>query len=186
MLLHALLIAIMLSTILESRSRAKGSVHTQAIQVSLINEPETAEITPPQPIVPPQQITPLNLAPTPLPIPEPVTKSSPKPSTAQAPAASASAAKDASKTSQDSQDLEDVMGRFRDNWLEPPGINANFRCKLRIDYAVGGKITAVNFLKGCGALALDDSVKRAIWKTQTLPLQNAKSKAGSIEIDFTP
>jgi len=78
-----------------------------------------------------------------------------------------------------------VIGVIRDNWLEPPG-NANFRCRLRIDYATGGKIMAVNFLKGCGALALDDSVRRAIWKTQILPLRSAKHEAGSIEIDFTP
>ena len=47
-------------------------------------------------------------------------------------------------------------------------------------------LTAVNFIKGCGALALDDSVRRAIWKTQSLQLRGAKHEAGSIEIDFTP
>jgi hypothetical protein len=33
---------------------------------------------------------------------------------------------------------------------------------------------------------LDDSVKRAIWKTQPLPLIRSKREAGSFEFDFTP
>lgn len=78
------------------------------------------------------------------------------------------------------------MGRIRDNWLMPPGAGSHFRCRLRIDYAVGGRITALHFLQSCGTPVLDDSVKRAIWKTQSLPLPDAKREAGSLDLEFTP
>ena len=84
------------------------------------------------------------------------------------------------------QEMEDVIGRIHDNWLEPPGPSKGFQCRIHIDYAAGGMITAVRFLQGCGNPMLDDSVKRAIWKTQPLPLLHAKEAAGSLEIDFTP
>ncbi|PTU32857.1 TonB C-terminal domain-containing protein [Stenotrophobium rhamnosiphilum] len=184
-LLHVSLLALMLSSAMESRSRAHASSQTQAIQVSLINEQQATEITPPQPVEPPKELSPLAPVPTPLPVPKPATQSAPTKSAAKS-ATTSSTAAPTSKTSNDSEEIEDVIGRIRDNWLEPPGISKTFRCRLRIDYVVGGKITAVHFLQGCGGLALDDSVKRAIWKTQSLPLLGAKRESGSLEIDFTP
>lgn len=187
MLLHVLLLALMLSTSVESSRRARASSPSQALQVSLITEQtQTAEITPPQPIEPPKEESPITPLPTPVPTPKPETKSAPKKSDAKPTATSASTSTPSAKTNNDSQEMEDVIGRIRDNWLEPPGVSPNFRCRLRIDYAVGGKIVALRFLQGCGTLALDDSVKRAIWKTQILSLQNAKREAGSLDIDFTP
>ncbi len=184
MLLHVSLLALMLSTAMESRSRAHASSQAQAIQVSLITEQQATEITPPQPVEPPRELNPLATTPTPLPVPKLASKSAPTKSAAQS--ATSSTAAPTNKTSNDSEEIEDVIGRIRDNWLEPPGISKTFRCRLRIDYMLGGKITAVHFLQGCGGLALDDSVKRAIWKTQSLPLLGAKREAGSLEIDFTP
>lgn len=182
-LLHLLLLALMLSSAFESSSRrARASSQSAAIEVSLLTEQQqTAEITPSQPIEPPKEPSPL-----PMPIPQPAAKSAPQKSAVKSAAAPASTTTPSDKINTESEEKEDVIGRIRDNWLEPPGISKTFVCRLRIDYAIGGKITAVNFLKGCGALALDDSIKRAIWKTQMLPLQSAKREAGSLEIDFTP
>ncbi len=83
-------------------------------------------------------------------------------------------------------ETDDIIGRIHANWLEPPSFSKSFHCRIRIDYAAGGMIAAVRFLQGCGSLELDDSVKRAIWKTQPLPLLRANEEAGSLEIDFTP
>jgi membrane protein involved in colicin uptake len=83
-------------------------------------------------------------------------------------------------------ETDDIIGRIHANWLEPPSFSKSFHCRIHIDYAAGGMIVAVRFLQGCGSLELDDSVKRAIWKTQPLPLLGAKNEAGSLEIDFTP
>lgn len=156
------------------------------MQVSLvIEQTPPATQAPAQPLETPQDIKPVDNVPTPMPSTKPATKSAPSKAASKAAASNADAATASDKPANDSQELEDVIGMIRDNWLEPPG-NANFRCRLRIDYAVGGKIMAVNFIRGCGALALDDSVRRAIWKTQSLPLRSAKHEAGRIEIDFTP
>lgn len=155
------------------------------MQVSLVIEQQAAE-TPSQAIETPQELRPVDTVPTPEPVNKPATKPAESKSTAKSVSSSTSTAAPSNKPANDSVEIEDVIGRIRDNWLEPPGTSPNFRCRLRIDYAMGGKITAVNFLKGCGVLALDDSIKRAIWKTQSLPLQNARHEAGSIEIDFTP
>lgn len=83
------------------------------------------------------------------------------------------------------QEIEDVIGGIQANWLEPPGIRRDFRCRLRIDYLAGGIIAAMRFVSGCGSPVLDDSVRRAVWKTQPLPLR-APAAAGSLELDFTP
>ena len=44
----------------------------------------------------------------------------------------------------------------------------------------------VRLLEGCGSPMLDDSVKRAVWKTQPLPVASARKQAGRLEIDFSP
>lgn len=121
------------------------------------------------------------------------TEKAPKPSPmpphkASAPQKSAAQSKtDPAKPAQDHlDDTDDVIGRIHDNWLEPPGISRSFHCKVQIDYAVGGAIIQVRLLEGCGSPVLDDSVKRAVWKTQPLPVASAKQQAGRLEIEFSP
>jgi TonB family protein len=79
-----------------------------------------------------------------------------------------------------------LLGRVRENWLRPASAAFSFRCRLRIDYLAGGTITNVVILEGCGNNPLDDSVQRAVWKTQPLPLNPAQSGPGSLVLDFTP
>jgi hypothetical protein len=153
--------------------------------VSLLPELQTAApVAPPSPVKPPQELRPLAPVPTPVPTSKPV--AGPTPAKSVPVPVIARNASPSPQVMNEDQEIDDVVGRIRDNWLEPPDISRNFRCRLRIDYAAGGMITAVHFLQDCGGLALDDSVKRAIWKTQPLPLMSAKREAGSLEIDFTP
>jgi TonB family protein len=79
-----------------------------------------------------------------------------------------------------------MLGRVRENWLRPARSASIFRCRLRIDYQAGGTISNVVLLEGCGDGGLDDSVQRAVWKTQPLPLGPAQQGPGSLVLDFTP
>jgi len=79
-----------------------------------------------------------------------------------------------------------VLNRVRTNWLRPVGSSQSFHCRLRIDYQAGGFIANVVILDGCGNNPLDDSVERAIWKTQPLPLDPAQNGPGSMVLEFTP
>lgn len=88
---------------------------------------------------------------------------------------------------EDESPLPGLLDGVRGNWLQPAGPRAFFRCRIRIDYRAGGIIASVNVLQGCGSSPLDDSVLRAVWKTQPLPLDpQALRSAGSVELDFTP
>jgi outer membrane biosynthesis protein TonB len=79
-----------------------------------------------------------------------------------------------------------VLNQVRTNWLKPAGSVQSFHCRLRIDYRAGGMISNVVVLDGCGNDPLDDSVERAIWKTQPLPLGPAQNGPGSMVLEFTP
>ena len=79
-----------------------------------------------------------------------------------------------------------VLNRVRTNWLRPVGSSLSFHCRLRIDYQAGGFIANVVILDGCGNNPLDDSVERAVWKTQPLPLDPAQNGPGSMVLEFTP
>lgn len=79
-----------------------------------------------------------------------------------------------------------LLGRVRENWLRPVSSALSFHCRLRIDYLAGGIISNVVVLDGCGNNPLDDSVERAVWKTQPLPLGPTQSGPGSVVLDFTP
>jgi hypothetical protein len=181
LLLHIGVLVVLLRPALDIRGGGHRQPSLPAMLVSLL--PERAPAAPPEPVEPPRELRPVVPVPTPVPAHRPVAH--PAPSSASRPAASAASAAPASAhASDEDQVLDDVVGRIRDNWLEPPGVGNSFRCRLRLDYAAGGRIIAVHFLQGCGGgPALDDSVKRAIWKTGLL---DDKRDAGSLEIEFTP
>lgn len=81
-------------------------------------------------------------------------------------------------------DSESLLGRLRANWLAPPGITA-VRCAVRIDYREGRQITQVIVHQDCGDRRIGDSIERAVWKTQPLPLPEGSPPAGSIEVEFS-
>ena len=81
---------------------------------------------------------------------------------------------------------ESLIGRIHDNWLEPASAPSQFKCLIRIDYLAGGRIAAVHFVKPCGSYELEESVRRAVWKSQPIPLIEARTAAGTIDIEFTP
>lgn len=81
---------------------------------------------------------------------------------------------------------DSLLGRIQDNWLRPPGVPGAFRCRLRIDYGAGGVILAVHLSEKCGVAVLDDSVTRAVWKSQPIPLPPHSAPSGTIDVEFSP
>ena len=133
------------------------------------------------------------------PTPTPKPKPRPAPPKAQPPAPAQKAQSDpspavqaASPVSKEQQGMEPehtenpLLGRLRTNWLAPPRTAANFSCRLRIDYRPGGMISKVTVQQGCGEPGLGDSIERAVWKSQPLPLAPDAPASGSIELDFSP
>lgn len=104
---------------------------------------------------------------------------------------SAKSASSSSPTSTDrsgvdsDEDSDTLLQRLRSNWLAPPRSPPLFHCRVRITYQAGGFISSIYVLPGCGDRFLDESIERAIWKTQPLPIEDA-SRDGSIDIDFSP
>ena len=147
----------------------------------------------PAPAAPPAP----ELAQKPTPAPKP--KPRPAPPKAQPPAPAQKAQSDpspavqaASPVSKEQQGVQpetsenQLLGRLRTNWLAPPRTAAHFSCRLRIDYRPGGMIGKVTVQQGCGEPGLGDSIERAVWKSQPLPLAPDAPASGSIELDFSP
>lgn len=200
LVVHALLIGLLVTSFRTPQRGAPASNLPKSIQIIM------APPAPPAPkvVVPPSLPTPklptppkemAKLAPLPTPLPTPVPakpKTEPKPVAKPQPAP----AKPAGASTQTPSPAppvppvetpeESLLGRFRDNWLPPARRPRNFSCSIRIDYRAGGRITGVEFLNKCGEYDLEESVRRAIWKSQPLPLIEAKTADGSIEIEFTP
>jgi outer membrane biosynthesis protein TonB len=133
------------------------------------------------------------------PTPTPKPKPRPAPPKAQPPAPAQKAQSDrspatqaASPVAKEQQGIEpesaenQLLGRLRTNWLAPPRTAASFSCRLRIDYRPGGMISKVTVQQGCGEPGLGDSIERAVWKSQPLPLAPDAPPSGSIELDFSP
>lgn len=81
---------------------------------------------------------------------------------------------------------ESLLDRLRANWLEPPRSTKEFRCKLKITYRSHGVVTAVAVDDACNDRMLADSIERAVWKTQPLPLSKTDPAEGNIELEFSP
>ena len=198
---HAVLIGLMITTFRTPQRGAPASNLPKAIQITLAPPapPAPKVVVPPtlptpKPPTPPKEIA--KLAPTPTPLPTPIPA---KPQTAQKAATKPPPPKPAKPAGASTQTPspapplppvetpeESLLGRFHDNWLPPARRPRNFSCTIRINYLAGGRITDVTFLNKCGEYDLEESVRKAIWKSQPLPLIEAKTTAGSIEIEFTP
>jgi hypothetical protein len=182
LLLHGLVLLLLLGIAVEGEHAGRRApARHQSLIITLAPEQKPA----------PHTVQPAPPAPAPEPRPDAQGQPAPRPhhqaAAKPAPAASPQATVNAAPpVPTEEQEIDDMVGRIHDNWLEPPGMAKSFRCHVRIDYLAGGTITKVTFLQGCGSPLLDDSLQRAIWKTQPLPLSKAKQGAGSVEIEFLP
>lgn len=195
-----MLIALAVTTFRTPQRGAPASNLPKAIQITLAPPAPPAPkvvvppaLSTPKPPTPPKEIAKLAPTPTPLPTPvpakpQPVQKpvAKPQPAPTKPAGASTQTPTPAPPVPPVETPEESLLGRFHDNWLPPARRPRNFRCTIRIDYLAGGRITAIEFINKCGEYDLDESIRKAIWKSQPLPLIEAKTAAGSIEIEFTP
>lgn len=200
MAVHALLIGLVVATFRTPQRGAPASNLPKSIQITLAPPapPAPRVVVPPKLEAaklptPPKEIA--KLVPTPTPVPTPIpakpqtapkAAAKPPPTPVKPAGASTQTPSPAPPVPPVETPEESLLGRFHDNWLPPARRPRNFRCTIRIDYLAGGRITAVEFMDKCGEYDLDESVRKAIWKSQPLPLIEAKTTAGSIEIEFTP
>ena len=204
LLLHGLLFVLLVNQL---KIAGRGSPAPQApklIQITMAPPSPTVAVSRPKPVPPapvppppPKVIEPPpERAPTPTPIPATPPKPQPSPPKPTPPAAAASATPNPpGATTQapkpappppEETPQESLIGRIHDNWLEPASAPSQFKCLIRIDYLAGGRIAAVHFVKPCGSYELEESVRRAVWKSQPIPLIEARTAAGTIDIEFTP
>lgn len=188
--LHALLLIVIITTFQSPRRGAPASSLPKAIQITMAPPapPTPKVVVPPRidrPIIPPPPKALADAVPIPVPRPKPKVqppKEVAKPSGAQTRTPTPTAPPVPPVETPE----ESLLGRIHDNWLSPARRPRNFNCRIRIDYLAGGRIREVAFLSACGEYDLEESVRKAIWKSQPLPLIEAKTAAGSIEIEFTP
>lgn len=65
--------------------------------------------------------------------------------------------------------VQQITDKVTRNWLRPPGTSTDFQCKVQVQLLPGGQVVGVKMLESCGSAILDDSVQRAIYKSDPLP-----------------
>jgi colicin import membrane protein len=63
-----------------------------------------------------------------------------------------------------------ITNKIQRNWVRPINSADKFDCKLNVQILPGGSVIDVKLTRGCGSTALDESVKRAVLKSDPLPM----------------
>lgn len=80
-----------------------------------------------------------------------------------------------------------IQDRVKRNWLRPPAVNQDFKCKVRVELLPGGQVVSVRVLESSGIPILDDSVERAVRKSDPLPTPaDPRVFERTIDFYFTP
>lgn len=183
---HVALIALLATQLQQAQRGGVPAPRPKALQIVMAPPAPPAPPTPPKPVEPPKQELKLTNEPAPVAArPQPPKPQPPAP-TPKPPGAATQVPAPATPAPPVETPEESLLGRIHDNWLQPAVVPRNFVCRIQIDYLAGGRISAVKFLRACGDYDLDESVRKAIWKSQPLPLLDALNKPGTIEIEFTP
>lgn len=182
------LIAVLLTWQFATRGKPQAPDRIQAILI-ISDSPSRAASTPqppaPQPAPTPAPVKPADVTPKPSPKPKPEPQASKPEARPDTPKTATPPAERIGNEGESSFSL--ILDGVRGNWLQPAGPHIPFLCRLKIDYQPGGIISNVSIVKSCGNPRIDDSVLRAVWKTQPLPLDgDAAGKGGSLVLEFTP
>lgn len=63
-----------------------------------------------------------------------------------------------------------IQDKVRRNWVRPVNSIDKFQCKVDVQILPGGTVVNVKLAGSCGSSVLDESVKRAVWKSDPLPM----------------
>ncbi len=185
---HLALLAMLLSLPPPQRGGARAAGGGMRAVLVAAPAPAAAAPAPPTPVQPPQPVVqkpaPAKKAAIKAAEPKPVAKT---PASATTTAAGSAGKPDARQQAPDpNAEMNGLLSGIRNNWLRPPAMPPSFRCRVKVDYRAGGMVSMVTVLDKCGGQLLDDSIERAIWKTQPLPWNAARGQDGSVILEFTP
>ena len=80
-----------------------------------------------------------------------------------------------------------IIEKVKRNWLQPPGAPDDFKCPVRVQLLPGGQVVGVTLIGSCGSSILEDSVKRAVLKSDPLPVpQDPSVFDRELNFNFTP
>lgn len=66
---------------------------------------------------------------------------------------------------------DQISAAIRRNWTRPPGSPTNFQCVVRVELTPVGSVVSAKVIRTCGSgAALDESVEKAVLKSDPLPL----------------
>jgi colicin import membrane protein len=81
-----------------------------------------------------------------------------------------------------------IADKVRRNWQRSPGSPTDFVCQVRVQLLPGGSVVSAKVTKTCGGgVALDDSVEKAVLKSDPLPLpEDPGDFDRNLNFNFTP
>lgn len=62
-----------------------------------------------------------------------------------------------------------VSDKVRRNWIRPPSSSEKFECKVLVQQLPGGQVTRAAITESCGNPALNESVVKAVLRSDPLP-----------------
>lgn len=65
--------------------------------------------------------------------------------------------------------MAQVADKVRRNWIRPPSAAEDFKCLVRVQQLPGGQVIDARIVNSCGSTALDESVKKAVLRSDPLP-----------------
>lgn len=63
-----------------------------------------------------------------------------------------------------------IEDKVRRNWMRPLAAPEEFTCKVRVEQLPGGQVVNARIVTSCGSPALDESVVRAVMRSDPLPV----------------
>jgi colicin import membrane protein len=102
-------------------------------------------------------------------------------------AAEENARQQSAKISKQQLWVAQIAEKVKRNWLRPMGTDEDFQCGVNIRLLPGGQVVGVNLVKSCGSAVLDESVQRAVLKSDPLPTPDDPSVFDpDLNFTFTP
>jgi len=80
-----------------------------------------------------------------------------------------------------------IIDRISRNWLRPPGLSESLKAVVAVDLLPSGQILDARIKISSGSAVFDDSVLKAVFKSDPLPLPDDMSAfERQLELTFTP
>ena len=83
-----------------------------------------------------------------------------------------------------------IKDRVERNWIQPPGSRSGLSCVVKVRLIPGGDVASVQIVQSSGDGAFDDSVEKAVYRAQPLPLPPAEQglfeRFRELTFRFTP